>query len=71
MQELIQAAANLQDEIDALGIPNCVIGGLALQAWGEPRVTRDMDCTLLTRFVDEEPKLRSILTFVTPRAGRI
>jgi len=42
--------------LDALGLPNCVIGGLALQAWGEVRLTRDADFTVLTRFIDEEAR---------------
>ncbi len=40
MLDLVQAAANLQYDLDALDLPNCVIGGLALQAWGEVRLTR-------------------------------
>lgn len=67
MLDLVQAAANLQKDLDALGLPNCVIGGLALQAWGEVRLTRDADFTVLTRFTDEEAKVRAILALVTPR----
>jgi hypothetical protein len=33
----------------------CVIGGLAVQRWGEPRLTLDADITLLTGF-GEEPR---------------
>jgi hypothetical protein len=65
--DLVQAAAKLQTELDTLGLPNCVIGGLALQAWGEVRLTRDADFTVLTRFIDEETKARSILSLMTPR----
>lgn len=32
----------------------CFIGGLAVQRWGEARVTRDVDLTLLTGFGHEE-----------------
>jgi hypothetical protein len=32
----------------------CFIGGLAVQRWGEPRVTRDVDLTLLAGFGEEE-----------------
>jgi hypothetical protein len=67
MLDLVQAAARLQNELDALGLPNCVIGGLALQAWGELRLTRDADFTVLTRFEDEETKAKAILSLMTPR----
>ena len=50
MLDLVQAAAKVQQDLDALGLPNCVIGGLALQAWGEVRLTRDADFAVLTRF---------------------
>ncbi len=32
----------------------CIIGGLAVQRWGEPRFTRDVDLTVLTGFGAEE-----------------
>lgn len=31
----------------------CIIGGLAVQRWGEPRVTQDVDLTLLAPFGKE------------------
>lgn len=40
-----------------------MIGGLAVQHWGEPRFTRDVDITLLTGFGREEE-------FVEPLARR-
>ena len=39
----------------------CLIGGLAVQRWGEPRFTRDADLTLLTGFGDEERYVRLLL----------
>jgi len=60
--DLIRGAAALQTKLDELELPNCVIGGLAVQAWGEVRATRDADFTVLTRFVDEEAKSRAILS---------
>jgi hypothetical protein len=65
--DLIRAAAALQARLDQLALPNCVIGGLAVQAWGEVRTTRDADFTVLTRFVDEEEKAREIFRLITPR----
>jgi hypothetical protein len=32
----------------------CFIGGIAVQRWGEPRMTQDVDLTLLTGFGREE-----------------
>lgn len=35
----------------------CFIGGIAVLRWGEPRLTLDVDLTLLTGFGNEEPYL--------------
>lgn len=39
----------------------CVIGGLAVLRWGEPRLTRDADLTLLTGYGSEEPYVAALL----------
>jgi hypothetical protein len=39
----------------------CFIGGLALQRWGEPRETVDVDLTLLTGFGNEELYIKILL----------
>lgn len=39
----------------------CLIGGLALQRWGEPRETVDVDLTLLTGFGGEAPFIARLL----------
>ena len=41
--ELVEAAAELQKFCDERGWGYCFIGGLALQHWGEPRLTLDVD----------------------------
>ena len=53
MTALIQAAADLQAVCEANRWRFCFIGGLAVQRWGEPRETVDVDLTLLTGFADE------------------
>ena len=53
MNEVIRAAASLQTLCQAEGWRFCFIGGLAVQRWGEPRETIDVDLTLLTGFHDE------------------
>jgi hypothetical protein len=62
MTRLVQVAAEVQRFLDAKSWPNCVIGGLAVQRWGEPRLTEDVDLTLLTGFGHEEPYVDALLT---------
>jgi hypothetical protein len=45
----------------------CLIGGVAVQRWGEPRFTQDVDLTLLTGFGDEERFVDALLQELTPR----
>jgi len=45
----------------------CFIGGLALQRWGEPRKTIDVDLTLLTGFGKEEAFVDALLSEFTSR----
>ena len=54
MTRLIRLAAELQSLLDAKSWKNCLIGGLVLQRWGEPRLTKDVDLTVLTGFGGEE-----------------
>jgi hypothetical protein len=37
------SVAAAQEALDALGVPYALIGGLALDAWGIPRATKDAD----------------------------
>ena len=60
MNEVIQAAAELQAVCLARGWQFC-FGGLALQRWGEPRETVDVDLTLLTGFGGEEQFIQILL----------
>jgi hypothetical protein len=45
----------------------CLIGALALQRWGEPRVTRDVDVTLLCPFGSEAAAAERLLGAFKPR----
>ena len=54
MNPLFAAAVDLQDFARAHGWQTSIIGGLAVQRWGEPRQTRDVDVALLTGFGGEE-----------------
>ena len=67
MTEVIRAAGELQAICEGQGWKFCIIGGLALQRWGEPRETIDVDMTLLTGFGGEEPFVNILLTAFEPR----
>jgi len=65
--EIIRAAAELQALCESQRWRFCFIGGLALQRWGEPRETIDVDLTLWTGFGGEEPVVRTLLEHFDPR----
>lgn len=67
MTEVIRAAAALHALCQAQGWRFCIIGGLALQRWGEPRETVDVDVTLLTGFGGEAPFIETLLANFEPR----
>jgi len=61
MTRLVQIAAEVQGFLDGKSWQNCIIGGIAVQRWGEPRLTEDVDLTLLTGFGGEEPYITALL----------
>ncbi len=67
MNDIIQAAAELQAICESQGWQFCFIGGLAVQRWGEPRETVDADLSLFAGFGDEEPYINLLLTHFDPR----
>ena len=64
---LFAAAADLQRVLAAKGWRSTIIGGLAVQRWGEPRQTRDVDVALLTGFGDEASFVDHLLEHYRPR----
>lgn len=50
MRTLLEAGGRLQRTLDDLGWRFCFIGGVANFRWGNPRLTSDLDLTLLTGF---------------------
>ncbi len=67
IRDVFSAAVEVQEFMEARGWSFCIIGGLAAFHWGEPRVTRDVDITVITGFGKEETFIESILTRFTPR----
>ncbi len=67
MIDLFQVANRLQKLLQGFGWKFCYIGGIALQRWGEPRVTQYIDLTLLTGFGNEKEFIVKLLDHYKPR----
>src|SRR2546423_10206108 len=67
LEELLIAAAQIQAALHARNWKFCFIGGVAVQRWGNPRFTQDVDLTLLTGFGDEEKFVDALLKELNPR----
>ncbi|CAN5557613.1 hypothetical protein BH20VER1_BH20VER1_10780 [soil metagenome] len=67
MKDVLAAAAELQSFCESRGWKFCVIGGIAVQRWGEPRFTHDADVTLLTGFAEEEVFVDTLLAHFEAR----
>jgi hypothetical protein len=64
---VLAAAGEVQHFCQQRGWPFCFIGGIAVQRWGEPRLTQDVDLTLLTGFGGEEKFVDLLLKELNPR----
>ena len=62
LSNILQAAVSLGQQLEIFGIPYCVIGGVAVQRWGEPRQTVDVDATLFTGFGCEDSAIERLLS---------
>ena len=67
MSVLFEAALELQRFFAEKEWRFCIIGGIALLRWGEPRFTRDVDATLLSGFGNEERFISEMLTRFSAR----
>lgn len=67
LTELVAAAARLQRKWESAGFEFCFIGGLAVQFWGEPRQTNDVDATVWTEFGNERPVVERLLQQLSAR----
>ncbi len=67
MVELFRAAVRLEKTLTALKLPFCFIGGIAVQRWGEPRATRDLDLSLLCGFGAEATTIDALFKILAPR----
>lgn len=61
MADLLDAAREVDSYCRHHGWRHCIIGGMALLRWGEQRMTKDVDLTLLTGFGGEEPYIAALV----------
>ncbi len=59
---LVEAADELLTFLDANGRSGCLIGGIVVSRWGEPRATKDVDATVLADFSEEAAVLDLLLS---------
>jgi hypothetical protein len=64
---VLEAALLTQAACDAAGLAGCVIGGIALQRWGEPRYTADADLSVLVEPGRESAVIADLLSRLPAR----
>lgn len=67
--ELLSTARDVLSVLSRHGHDACVIGGLAVQRWGEPRATTDVDVSVLAPYGEEAAILDALLGAFEPRAA--
>lgn len=58
---LAAAAKAVLSILDIAKVPACLIGGLVIPRWGQPRATTDADFTVLAPYGDEAPVVDLLL----------
>src|SRR5882672_7419079 len=64
---LVSAAQAVLAALDAASIPACLIGGMVISRWGQPRATTDTDVSALAPYGDEGRVLDALLARFQPR----
>lgn len=67
MNRFINTLIAIDTTLATHGIPYVIIGGLAVQHWGEARFTRDIDITLMVQPGEEEAVIDLLQTSFNPR----
>lgn len=59
--DLAAAAQEVLAVLETASVPACLIGGLVVQRWGQPRATTDVDFSVLALYGEEAPVLDVLL----------
>jgi predicted nucleotidyltransferase len=68
VRPVFEAAREVQEFLRSAGHEFCIIGGVALQRWGQPRLTLDVDLTMLVPLGSEAEAVDEVLAAF---AGRL
>lgn len=60
--QLVRVASGVLAALDAAGIPSCLIGGMVISRWGQPRTTTDADFSALAPYGEEARVLDVLLS---------
>lgn len=71
MKTLFESADEVQKILQKYNWSFCFIGGIALQRWGEPRLTVDMDVSLFTNFENDSDYVAILLKHFDPRIENV
>jgi len=67
MNPLFEAAREVFDVLNEIKTPACLIGGLAVQRWGQPRQTLDVDLTMAVQLETEVQLIDKLLSVFRAR----
>jgi len=67
MKKILLTARRFQAICEEQQWPFCLIGGVAIQRWGELRLTKDVDATIYTGYGNEPPVIDRLLKDFEPR----
>ncbi len=65
--DLPAAAKEALGVLDRAGLRACLIGGLVVPRWGEPRATTDVDLSVLAPYGEETAVIETFLRHFAPR----
>jgi len=69
MNPILEAAVEVERVIQTARFSFCFIGGIAVQRWGQPRMTADVDLTVMTGFGGEERYVDVLLASLRGRVA--
>jgi hypothetical protein len=67
MNGVLDAAVEVDSLLSNAELQYCLIGGIALQRWGQPRTTLDVDVTVMAEFGEEEVAIEQLVEMFKPR----